>query len=195
MLDGISPRRAEHPDLLLVEARPPHGLEQLRHFRRRFPGAPIVAVGVEDRLDHVVACVEAGAAGYVAARADVPELVATIERAHRGEAICPPAVIGALFRRVAGLTRDAAVDPLSAALLTPREQEIAEMLASGLSNKAIARELGIRIPTVKSHVHQVLRKLGATSRLALAPGRFARPAPPVSRPERDPWRGPPEAAS
>ena len=52
-------------------------------------------------------------------------------------------------------------------LLTPREHEIAVLVSRGFTNKAIARQLGLRIPTVKSHVHQVLRKLGLSSRVTL----------------------------
>ena len=179
------------PDVVLVEMRPPHLVQALHHFRNRFPGTPVVAMGVEERPDLVVACVEAGAAGYVATCADVPQLVAAIDRASRGEAFCPPAIMGELFRRVAGLAREAAMDSLAAALLTSREKEIAAMLGRGLSNKAIARQLGIRIPTVKCHVHQVLRKLGATSRLTLvAAGRrhsetLERPAAAIG-PDLDP---------
>lgn len=155
------------PDVLLVEVHPPHGLHLLRHWRDRFPAARIIALGVEERPEQVLECIESGAVGYVPSDAIVPELVAVIERASRGEALCAPAVAGQLFRRVAGLARDQQIDPLAEALLTPREREVAGMLGRGLSNKAIARQLGVRVPTVKTHVHQVLRKLGTSSRVTL----------------------------
>lgn len=154
-------------DVLLVEVHLPSGLQLLKHWRDRFPSSPILALGVEDRPEQALACIEAGAVGYVPSDAILSELVAAIERASRGEAVCAPAVAGQLFRRVAGLARERTLDPVAASLLTPREREVAAMLARGLSNKAIARQLGLRVPTVKTHVHQVLRKLGTTSRVSL----------------------------
>jgi DNA-binding NarL/FixJ family response regulator len=155
-----------HADVLLVDVHS-RGLEVLRHARDRFPGVPIVALGVDERPQPVIAAIEAGALGYVRKDAQLDELVAAVERASQGEALCPPTIAGELFRRVAGLAQELALDPIATELLTPREREIAVMVSRGFTNKAIARQLGVRIPTVKSHVHQVLRKLGLTSRLGL----------------------------
>ena len=84
-----------------------------------------------------------------------------------GEFRCSPRVAAQLVRRLRALSRERGVDETDARL-TAREQGIAALLAEGLSNKEIARRLGIELCTVKNHVHHVLEKLHATSRAQAA---------------------------
>jgi DNA-binding NarL/FixJ family response regulator len=104
---------------------------------------------------------EAGIAGYVTRTASSADLVTAIESADRGEAVCSPRAAAALLDHVANLAADAA-EPDGA--LTARELEILALIDEGLSNKEIAGRLFISVPTVKSHVHNILRKLGASRR-------------------------------
>jgi two-component system, NarL family, nitrate/nitrite response regulator NarL len=164
-------------DLVLLDTSTRDVRETAGVIRRALPGVPVVAFAVEDS-DAVLACVEAGVAGYVPRNAGIASLVATLESAARGEAMCSPRVAASLFRRLRELAdaqRRAAAAP--AEPLTAREREIAALVARGLSNKEIARELFIEVPTVKNHVHRVLEKLhvmrrgqiGAAARSSIAP--------------------------
>lgn len=134
-------------------------------LRRACPQARVVALGVDEREDDVVAWAVAGIDGFVPRDASLERLVDALDAVARGEALCPPAMTATLLREVARLAaerRPAAPD--RAAHLTRREREIATLLDAGLSNKEIAGRLQIGVPTVKNHVHHVLGKLGVSRR-------------------------------
>jgi len=120
-------------------------------------GTPVVvfAVAEEDEAE-VLACAEAGVAGFVARDATLEELTATLQTALRGDVRCSPRVAALVIRRVAVLASSRAPEGLP---LTRREMEIADLLDLGLSNKEIGSRLGIETATVKNHVHNVLEKL------------------------------------
>ena len=108
------------------------------------------------------AALEAGAAGYLLKDADAPEVVAAIHAARRGEVHLDPAIA----RRLTAALRTPRRDP--AADLTEREREILALVARGLTNKAIAAELVISERTARTHVSNVLAKLGLASRTQAA---------------------------
>jgi DNA-binding NarL/FixJ family response regulator len=119
---------------------------------------PVVAFAIsEEDEEEVLACVEAGVAGFVARTATVDELASVLVSAVRGEVRCPPRLTSIVFRRVAHL---AAIRPFppDERGLTQREHEIAVLIEGGLSNKEIAVRLGIEVATVKNHVHSLLEK-------------------------------------
>jgi two-component system nitrate/nitrite response regulator NarL len=112
---------------------------------------------------HAVACLEAGAAGYVDRDASLDELLERLESAARGEMRCSPTVAASLARRLATVV-DGASDERQQAQLTRRESEIVALIELGLSNKQIARRLFIEVSTVKNHVHHILEKLNVSRR-------------------------------
>jgi DNA-binding NarL/FixJ family response regulator len=126
----------------------------------------VVAFAVDEGAHDVVACAEMGASGYVPRSGSTEDLVTTIQSVARDEVACSPRAAAALFRRLATL---AATPNVSVGLaFTIRERQIAELLARGLSNKEIARELSIEVATVKNHVHHVLEKLHVRGRAQVA---------------------------
>jgi two-component system, NarL family, nitrate/nitrite response regulator NarL len=132
--------------------------------------ARVLAINVPARERDVIACAEAGVACCLTVEASIDDLVAAVAAVARGEAPCSPWTGAVLLRRVASLARErrtpvtpAAPEPVLAQL-TVRELEIVELVDRGLSNKEIARELCIELPTVKNHVHRVLDKLGVRRR-------------------------------
>lgn len=127
------------------------------------PALRVVAVAVPERPADVIACVEAGACAYVRRDATVRDLVEIIERAVRGEAVCTPVEAGALVRRLATLALAEAPDAARAPL-TVRELEVLALIERGLTNKVIARRLGVSVSTVKHHVHNILSKLEVARR-------------------------------
>jgi two-component system, NarL family, nitrate/nitrite response regulator NarL len=155
------------------------GLRQLA----RYEHLRVIALGVVEDQDSVIACAEAGIAGYATPDSSLAELVQTIRAAARGDFSCPPHIAAGLLRRLAvAEPRDL---PAPQARLTLREREIVGLIDRGLSNKEIARRLGIQLATVKNHVHNILDKLGVTRRADAAatlwPYRYAvRPGTPAA---------------
>lgn len=133
--------------------------------------ARVVALAVDECHDQVLACAEAGLAGYVPRTATMEELIETLQRVARGELVCPPSITGSLFRRVgalAGRPEPPASAPAPPPHLTPRECEIVALIDQGLSNKEISRRLRIGPSTVKNHIHNLLEKLHVSRRGAAA---------------------------
>lgn len=157
--DGaIAQLQSQHPDLVLVDMAMSASAEVVRAIHESSPETKVVAISVADTEADVCACAEAGVTGYVARQASLNELVATLESAVRGEALCSPRIAGSLLRRLAELARGQP-SGAPATPLTPREYEILRLLDEGLANKDIARRLGIEVATVKNHVHNILEKL------------------------------------
>ena len=151
------------PDALLVDARGDDGLDAIHVLSAAAPTVPIIALAIGGSDAEILACAEAGAAGYVGLDASLDDVMATVASVIRGESVCSPRVTASLFRRLACLAARARTGP-SLVTLTSREREIALLLEQGLSNGDIARRLGIRLPTVKNHVHHILEKLQARRR-------------------------------
>jgi two-component system, NarL family, nitrate/nitrite response regulator NarL len=152
---------AASAEVVLLDLSVDHPILAMRRLSR-LPGIRVVAFGVPDRQEEIVACAEAGMAGYVTREGTVAELVQTIRDAARGKFRCPPHIAAGLLRRVAALAGDDGQPPPPG--LTAREREILQLLDHGLSNKEIARLLSIQVATVKNHVHNILGKLGVRKR-------------------------------
>lgn len=154
--------RQLRPDIVLFDVATPGMLGAAREIGGA-TGARLIAFAVQDTEQAVLACAEAGLAGYVALGDTLDELLSAIRVVARDEVSCSPHMAGSLFRRVGTLSASRApladVDPLTA-----RERQIVALLDEGRSNKEIAHALGIEVATVKNHVHRVLEKLGVGRR-------------------------------
>jgi len=150
LLDMVSSSSVAIARAILAAGRPPK----------------IVALGVPDAEDDLVSCAEAGISGYVTREDPIETLVAVIESVSRGELLTTPRIAAVLLERVGTLA--AAVHPHGELRLTPRELEVVELIGDGLSNKAIAQQLRIELPTVKNHVHNILEKLQVKGRADVA---------------------------
>ncbi|MGE2733876.1 LuxR C-terminal-related transcriptional regulator [Mycolicibacterium vaccae] len=131
----------------------------------------VIVMGIaEDEDEAIVACAEAGVAGYHLRSESLDDLLTLIGRVAAGESLCSPRISSILLRRLSMLA--AQREPSGKELvLTAREVQILRMLELGLSNRQIADRLCIAIHTVKNHVHSVLTKLGVSNR-AEAAARF-----------------------
>jgi DNA-binding NarL/FixJ family response regulator len=125
---------------------------------RAAPQVGVIALGVSETEDEVIACAEAGVAGYLLRRESLHDLKAIVQSVARGETICSPQVAATLLRRVATLAAERQL-ATGTALLTAREHEVLELIDEGLSNRDIAGRLSIEVRTVKNHVHNILEKL------------------------------------
>jgi len=166
------------PDVLLLDMAMPGSLEIVHEVHDIAPGTRVLALTIPEAEGAVIACAEAGVAGFVTREATIADLIEAIHSAARGEACMSPRAAAALLRRVGAL---AAYRPASSPRgeLTAREREIVELVALGLSNKAIAARLHVEIATVKNHVHNILDKLQVHRRGEIAAflGRTPAPAP------------------
>ena len=166
------------PDVLLLDMAMPGSLEIVHEVHDIAPETRVLALTIPEADGAVIACAEAGVAGFVTREATIADLIEAICSAARGEATMSPRAAAALLRRVGALAADR---PASSprAELTAREREIVELVALGLSNKAIAARLHVEIATVKNHVHNILDKLQVRRRgeIAASLGRPAASSP------------------
>ncbi len=166
--DGEAALRAaeEHePDVVLMDLVMPGGggVEAIRALREARPEARVLVLTSFLDDDKVFPAVRAGAAGYLLKDVEPAELVRAIRTVDDGEALLHPAVAARLMEEISETERPAAEEALTA-----REREVLELIARGLPNKLIARDLEIAEKTVKTHVSSILSKLGLTDRTQAA---------------------------
>jgi two-component system, NarL family, nitrate/nitrite response regulator NarL len=150
-----------HADVVLVDATHRVNPMLAREISSVVGEGRIVALVAPDQEDDLLAWAGAGVSGFLSWEASPSQFVEILRRAARGETPCSPDVGEALLRRVRERPGRA---PQFKGSLTEREAEIADLVAEGLSNKAIASQLSIELATVKNHVHSVLEKLRVHSR-------------------------------
>ena len=154
-------RRGAQPDVVLIDATLCADLMVAREIASAAGEARVVALVAPDHEDDLLGWTQAGVSGFLSWEASSHELVEILRRAARGESPCSPDVVDAFLRRAREKPgEDCAVE----GSLTTRQAQIAELVADGLSNKAIASRLSIELATVKNHVHRILEKLGVHSR-------------------------------
>ena len=155
------------PDVVIIDMATRQSLDVVRSIRRADPRIRVVGFGVQEVEGEILACAEAGLAGYVPCEASLDELVERTLRIMRGELLCTPRMAAAMFRSLE-LRKSAYDEGGIGAVLTAREREVLRLIDGGLSNKEIASSLHIEVSTVKNHVHNLLEKLHVTSRMQAA---------------------------
>jgi len=131
------------------------------------PALKVVIVDMEADEETFLRAVREGVVGYVLKDASAAEVAAAIRAVSAGEAVCPPSLSSALFRFAAQQSTLSVSLAVGAELgLSRREQQLVELLRARLTNKEIAAQLNLSEQTVKNHVHNIMRKLGAEDRLA-----------------------------
>jgi two-component system, NarL family, response regulator LiaR len=153
------------PDVALMDLVMPRlgGEEAIRRIAEVSPGTRVIVLTSFAEDDKLFPAVRAGAAGYLLKDVQPSELVKAIRAADAGETILHPTVAARLVEEVASRPAAAARTPL-----TERELEVLTLVAKGMANKLIARELGVAERTVKTHVSNILGKLGLSDRTQAA---------------------------
>jgi DNA-binding NarL/FixJ family response regulator len=153
------------PDVILMDLLMPKmdGLTAIGAIKHATPVIEIIAVTSFIEEDKVTSALEAGASGYLLKDADAEEVAAAIRAAHAGEVHLDAAVARLLAQRMRAHRDEEPVEPL-----TPREKEVLAQLGKGASNKEIAFELDITERTARTHVSNILGKLGLASRTQAA---------------------------
>jgi two-component system, NarL family, response regulator LiaR len=149
------------PDVVLLDLVLPgmSGVEAVRRLRAAHPEVKVVVLTSFAGEDSVLPAIRAGAAGYLLKDVGPAELAEALRVVHRGGAPLHPSVAATVMHSVADPVRDP---------LTPREHEVLRLIARGLSNRLIARDLALSEKTVKAHVSAILGKLGVADRTQAA---------------------------
>jgi two-component system, NarL family, nitrate/nitrite response regulator NarL len=149
------------PTVILLDVAMARSLSTVKLLSRQPLNGRVVVFGIPEGGGSIMHVLPSNILGYVTREASVAELLAAIRSADRGELYCSSSLVPFVAARVRG----AQARPAGGiGHLTARELEILELVREGFSNKAISRQLGIGLSTVKNHVHSVLAKLGAHCR-------------------------------
>lgn len=162
---------ATRPDVVVMDLLLPgiDGIEATIRIKAARPEVEVVALTSFVEEERAIAAIEAGATGFLLKDAEADEVAAAIRSAAHGEAHLDPAVAGIVARRLRSPAGGPATDAADALTrLTPRERDVLAGVARGLSNRAIASELGIAERTARTHVSNILAKLGLASRTQAA---------------------------
>jgi DNA-binding NarL/FixJ family response regulator len=172
--EAIEQVAALRPDVVVMDLLMPgvDGIKATARIKATHPEVEIVAITSFIEEGRIVAALEAGASGFLLKDAEADELAAAIRAAAAGEVHLDPAVAGIVTRRMRTGAPDGDARDGSGATaigrLTARERDVLAGVARGLSNRSIAEELGITERTARTHVSNILAKLGLTSRTQAA---------------------------
>jgi DNA-binding NarL/FixJ family response regulator len=160
--------RTRRCDVALISTNlPDSGALTLMQTLRSLCPAKILVVGLADMEDLVLRYIEAGASGYVFEEDSVQTMIKNIRAVYNDEALISPELAATLIARVTELAGGgpALSAPSNGSFeLTPREEEVLDLIGDGLSNQEIADRLVIEVGTVKNHVHSILQKLEVNNR-------------------------------
>ncbi len=162
--EAISQFRRVHPDVTLMDLRMPgmDGVETTAAIRREFPKARVVVLTTYDGDEDIHRALEAGAAGYLLKEIQREDLLRAVRDVHAGRRFLPPEVADRVAHRPHGCD------------LTGRELAVLERIVGGMSNRQIGDDLSISEGTVKTHVNNILGKLGVTDRTQATVAAIAR---------------------
>jgi DNA-binding NarL/FixJ family response regulator len=168
---AIAATRRLAPDVTLMDVRMPDldGIAATRAIVAAQPDIRILMLTTFEDDDYVIDALEAGASGFMLKRAQPEELIAAIKTIAAGDSLLAPSVTRTVIDRMADrMARRPRPDPAARRRLrelTPRERDVLELVAGGLSNAEIAAALVVEESTVKTHVKRVLAKLDVRDRV------------------------------
>jgi DNA-binding NarL/FixJ family response regulator len=167
--EAIELARRHRPDVVLLDISMPRltGLQAVGPLRRELPGSRILILSVHDDAQYVLECVRSGAHGYLRKDTSPAELRSALKAVHSGGEWYSPDVARRLSEAIRNQPEAAPAPAAALAELTPREREVLERVARGLTNKETAGELGISTRTVEAHRDSITRKLGVRTTAGL----------------------------
>ena len=151
------------PDAILFAALDEVAVDLIAQCASR---APVLVLGQEDE-EMMIAVLEAGALGYADQDASFTEVAEAVRSVVEKRAVVPPIMLGALLRHVVRRRRDERAARAQLDVLTPRELQVFELVARGLDRQAIASTLFISPETVRTHIQNMMRKLGLHSQVEI----------------------------
>jgi DNA-binding NarL/FixJ family response regulator len=155
------------PDVILMDLQMPevNGIAATREIIQTSPNIGVIVVTMFEDDDSVFAAMRAGARGYILKGADQEDMIRAIQAVARGEALFGPSIAQRLMNYFSPPVQS---PPQAFPELTVREREILNLIAQGLSNVEIAKELSISLKTVRNHVSNIYNKMQVTDRVQAA---------------------------
>jgi two-component system NarL family response regulator len=158
------------PDVVLMDIRMPRssGIDACRAMKEAAPSTKIVMLTISDEEEDLFEAIRAGASGYLLKDIPLDEVAEAVRAVHGGQSLISPSMAGKLLTEFATLARRNEEEPpqqVPAPKLTEREMEVLKLVAKGMNNRDIAKELFISENTVKNHVRNILEKLQIHSRM------------------------------
>jgi DNA-binding NarL/FixJ family response regulator len=158
------------PDIVLMDIRMPRssGIEACRAMKEAAPSAKIVILTISDEEEDLFEAIRAGASGYLLKDIPLDEVAGAVRAVYGGQSLINPSMAGKLLTEFATLAKrddEERAQELPAPRLTEREMQVLKLVARGMNNRDIAKELFISENTVKNHVRNILEKLQIHSRM------------------------------
>jgi DNA-binding NarL/FixJ family response regulator len=157
------------PDIVLMDVRMPRGsgIDACTAIKDLVPSARIIMLTMSDDEADLYEAIKAGASGYLLKEIPIDEVAAAIRAVFTGQSLISPAMAGKLLTEFASMMREPVDQPrsLAAPRLTDRELQVLKLVARGMNNRDIAKELFISENTVKNHIRNILEKLQLHSRM------------------------------
>ena len=158
------------PDVVLMDIRMPRssGIEACRAMKEEAPSAKIVILTISDEEEDLFEAIRAGASGYLLKDIPLDEVADAVRAVHGGQSLINPSMAGKLlteFATLANRDNEERAQEVPAPRLTEREMQVLKLVARGMNNRDIAKELFISENTVKNHVRNILEKLQIHSRM------------------------------
>jgi DNA-binding NarL/FixJ family response regulator len=167
--EAIERARRLAPDVLLMDVRMPDldGIAATRELSRVESSARVLILTTFEQDDYVFGALHAGASGFLLKRARPEELIAAVHTIAAGDSLLSPSVTRRVIDRMAQQPTPELADQAKLDELTPREREVLELVARGLTNREIAAVLVVEEATIRSHIRRILMKLGLRDRVQI----------------------------
>jgi DNA-binding NarL/FixJ family response regulator len=157
------------PDVVLMDVRMPDldGIAATRELTRAAPRTRVLILTTFEQDDYIFGALRAGASGFMLKRTRPEELIAAVHTVGAGDSLLSPSVTSRVIDRMARQPSPDLADEAKLQELTPREREVLELVARGLPNRQIAKELFVEESTIRTHVKRILMKLGLRDRVQI----------------------------
>jgi DNA-binding NarL/FixJ family response regulator len=165
--EAVDRARRLAPDVVLMDVRMPDldGIGATRELSLAAPGARVPILTTFEQDDYVFGALRAGASGFLLKRARPEELISAVHTVASGDSLLSPSVTRRVIDRIAQQPTPEFADQAKLDALTPREREVLELIARGLSNREIAAALVVGESTIRTHVKRILMKLDLRDRV------------------------------
>ncbi|MPZ26608.1 MAG: response regulator [Micromonosporaceae bacterium] len=165
--EAVEQARRLAPQVVLMDVRMPDldGIAATRELARTAPDARVLILTTFEQDDYIFGALRAGASGFLLKRTRPEELIAAVHTIAAGDSLLSPSVTRRVIDRLAQQPTPELTDQAKLAELTPREQEVLQRIAQGLSNREIAAALVVEETTIRTHVKRILMKLDLRDRV------------------------------
>jgi two-component system NarL family response regulator len=166
--EAVSKTMETTPDIVLMDVRMPRrgGIDACTAIKDAVPSAKIIMLTISDEEADLYDAIKAGAMGYLLKEISIDEVASAIRAVYGGQSLISPSMASKLLTEFASMIkRSDERQQVPAPRLTDREMEVLKLVAKGMNNRDIAKELFISENTVKNHIRNILEKLQLHSRM------------------------------